>query len=170
MSPKPSDASDPVSRPADFPQAFGGGLEWMQQLWRNLQSTQPGLAVFAPPLSLEDIDKRIADLKSVESWLALNLSMVQTTVHGLTLQRSGLVNLQAFSAAFSNTAQTSEAAPDDASSTSAAASPMAAAQWWALLQSQFAQLAQDTLQRSAPKSPSAQPPAGGAGPAPEQPD
>jgi len=46
-----------------------------------------------------EIDKRIAELKSVENWLNMNLNVLRTAVHSLEMQKSGLAAMRA--AAFS---------------------------------------------------------------------
>jgi hypothetical protein len=55
-----------------------------------------GLA--GPPLSLEDLDKRIADLKAVESWLNLNLGMLHGSIQALEVQRGTLATLKSMGA------------------------------------------------------------------------
>jgi len=55
----------------------------------------------APPMDLEEIDKRIHDLRAVESWLQLNASLLRTAIQGLEVQRATLVALQTFGSALS---------------------------------------------------------------------
>lgn len=55
----------------------------------------------APPMDLEELDKRIHDLRAVESWLQLNASLLRTAIQGLEVQRATLVALQTFGAALS---------------------------------------------------------------------
>jgi hypothetical protein len=52
----------------------------------------------APPMSVEDLDKRIADLKAVESWLNMNLAMLRGTIQTMEVQRSTLSTLKAMGA------------------------------------------------------------------------
>jgi hypothetical protein len=59
-------------------------------------SAMSGLA--SPTLSTEDLDKRIADLKAVESWLNLNLSMLRGTIQTMEVQRSTLATLKTMGA------------------------------------------------------------------------
>lgn len=62
----------------------------------------PGMANFAaPPMDLEELDKRIHDLRAVESWLQLNASLLRTAIQGLEVQRATLVALQTFGSALS---------------------------------------------------------------------
>ena len=56
-----------------------------------------GLPLPAPPglgLDRREIDKRIAELRSVENWLNLNLSVLQATLHGLEMQKAALAAVQ----------------------------------------------------------------------------
>ena len=41
-----------------------------------------------PTLDPREIDKRIADLRSIEGWLSMNLNMVKFSIQGLELQRA----------------------------------------------------------------------------------
>lgn len=73
-------------------------MEMMRQAWAGL--TGPGgLASslpMAPPMNLEDLDRRIAELRSVENWLRMNLSMLSGTIQGMEVQRSTITTLRAF--------------------------------------------------------------------------
>jgi hypothetical protein len=40
------------------------------------------------------VEKRIADLKSVEGWLTMNLNMVKLSIQGLEMQKSALQAMQ----------------------------------------------------------------------------
>ena len=40
--------------------------------------------------SQDQVEKRIAELRSVEGWLSLNLNMVRFSIQGLELQKSAL--------------------------------------------------------------------------------
>ena len=46
-------------------------------------------------MNVEDLDKKIAELKAVETWLTMNTGFVQMTVKTLEMQRAGLESLQA---------------------------------------------------------------------------
>lgn len=67
-------------------------LEFVKQLWGSMQvpGTMP-----ASSLSVDDLDKKIADLKAVESWLNLNLGMLRGTIQALEIQRGTLATLRA---------------------------------------------------------------------------
>lgn len=50
----------------------------------------------APTVDLDEIDRRIADLKAVEQWLALNLNLLQASVQALEIQRGTIATLKAY--------------------------------------------------------------------------
>jgi hypothetical protein len=63
-------------------------FEFFRRLWGPLGVPIPGLAM--PTLDPREIDKRIADLRSIEGWLNMNLNMVKFSIQGLELQRATL--------------------------------------------------------------------------------
>ena len=70
---------------ADTP---GDPFEMFRRLWGPLGVPLPGMAM--PTLDPQEVDKRIAELRSVEAWLAMNLNMVKFSIQGLELQRAAL--------------------------------------------------------------------------------
>jgi hypothetical protein len=63
-------------------------FEVFRRLWGPLGLPVPGMAV--PTMDPKEVEKRVADLKSVEAWLAMNLNMVRFAIQGLELQRAAL--------------------------------------------------------------------------------
>ena len=63
-------------------------FEMFRRLWGPLGVPVPGMAM--PTLDPQEIDKRIRDLKSVETWLSMNLNMLRTAIQGLEMQKAGL--------------------------------------------------------------------------------
>ena len=63
-------------------------FELFRRLWGPLGVPLPGMAM--PTLDPQEIDKRIAELRSIEGWLNLNLNMVKFSIQGLELQRATL--------------------------------------------------------------------------------
>ncbi|MHA6847182.1 PhaM family polyhydroxyalkanoate granule multifunctional regulatory protein [Ralstonia syzygii] len=90
-----------------MPNFAEGGFEFLRKLWGGGFAGMsgggiPGMANFAaPPMDLEELDKRIHDLRAVESWLQLNASLLRTAIQGLEVQRATLVALQTFGSALS---------------------------------------------------------------------
>ncbi len=68
-------------------------FEMFRRLWGPLGLPLPGMAM--PTLDPDEIDRRIADLRSVEAWLAMNLNMVKFSIQGLELQRTALQAMRA---------------------------------------------------------------------------
>jgi hypothetical protein len=71
-------------------------LEFVKNLWASMNV--PGMGVPGSPLSTDELDKRIADLKAVESWLNLNTTMLRGTIHTLEVQRGTIATLKTMSA------------------------------------------------------------------------
>lgn len=129
---------------------FIPGYDFLQQLSKTSQSTGAGLPPFAnwvaPTVSVEEIDKRIDELKSVQFWLEQNSRGLTATIQALQVQKMTLstlqdmnVNMGEFAKAFgfgaeggSSSANPSSAATGSASnwpmdSTTSAAAPTAPA-------------------------------------------
>jgi hypothetical protein len=46
---------------------------------------------FSPPMSIEEIDKKIAECRTVEQWLSMQVGMLQMTVKALEIQKAGII-------------------------------------------------------------------------------
>jgi hypothetical protein len=88
------------------PQMPGAGavtdaLDFVKNLWGSMGlpgMSQPGIG--APVLSVDDLDKKIADLKAVEAWLNVNSAMLRGTIQALEVQRGTIATLKTMSATF----------------------------------------------------------------------
>lgn len=88
-------------------------IDFMKKMWSSMGA--PAMAT--PSLSVEDINKKIGDLKTVASWLELNLNMLKATIQTLEVQSATLSTLQAMSEIMaSRGTPQAEAAADDAAS------------------------------------------------------
>jgi hypothetical protein len=67
-------------------------FEIFRRLWGPLGVPVPGMAM--PTLDPQELEKRIAELKSVEMWLSMNLTMLRTAIQGLEMQKAGLKQMQ----------------------------------------------------------------------------
>jgi len=67
-------------------------LQFLKSLWGPMGVPIPGMAM--PTVDLGEVEKRIADLKSVENWLKMNLSMLQMNIQGLEMQKATLSAIQ----------------------------------------------------------------------------
>ena len=63
-------------------------FEMFRRLWGGLGVPLPGMAM--PTFDPQEVEKRIAELRSVEAWLNMNLNMVKFSIQGLELQRAAL--------------------------------------------------------------------------------
>jgi hypothetical protein len=68
-------------------------FEIFRRLWGPLGLPVPGMAM--PTFDPKEVEKRVADLKSVETWLSMNLNMVRFAIQGLEVQRAALVAMRA---------------------------------------------------------------------------
>lgn len=151
----------------------GGGamndtLEFVRNMWGAMKI--PGMSM--PSMSPDDINKQIADLKAVESWLQMNMNMLRTTIQTLEVQSATLSAIQTMGQSFSNVG-TSRPAPESKSAfespfeksadkmdKSASGTPDTAAfaaqfanpaLWWNTVQDQFAQAVNQVV--TPPKKP-----------------
>jgi hypothetical protein len=67
-------------------------FELFRRLWGPLGVPLPGMAM--PTLDPAEIEKRIAELRSVEAWLSMNLNMVKFSVQGLEVQKAALLAMR----------------------------------------------------------------------------
>lgn len=76
-------------------------LEFVKNLWGSMNV--PGVGMPGMPgmgstgLSTDELDKRIADLKAVENWLNLNLTMLRTSIQAMEVQRGTIAALKSMS-------------------------------------------------------------------------
>ncbi|KQQ32983.1 hypothetical protein ASF61_12915 [Duganella sp. Leaf126] len=69
-------------------------LDFVKNLWGSMGV--PGLTT--PTLSVEELDKKINDLKAVEAWLTLNMNMLRGSIHALEVQRNTIATLKSVGA------------------------------------------------------------------------
>ena len=74
-------------------------LDFVKNLWGSM--SVPGMGVpgiTAPTMSVEELDKKINDLKAVEAWLNLNTSMLRGSIQALEVQRGTIATLKSMGA------------------------------------------------------------------------
>ncbi len=79
-----------------------------------------GFAAAFPGLDVDELEKRIKDLKSVENWLNLNLNILKSTIQGLEVQHATMMALKSFGdavSAASSAASSTTSAPKEESKT-----------------------------------------------------
>ena len=68
-------------------------FEFMQKMWNPTSFPMPGM--ITPTANVEGIEKKIAELKVVESWLTMSTGFVQMSIKTLQMQVSALESLRA---------------------------------------------------------------------------
>jgi hypothetical protein len=150
-------AFDAMTQSADF----------FRKIWGSMPSSLAGMpGIVMPTLSIEEIDKQIADMKSVEGWLDMNRNMLRSAIQALEVQRATITTLRAMGETFGARPASSaadNAAANDTSSGSASSDDVTApyadafkamgadpAAWWDVLQGQFNQAVQSVMDQQAP--------------------
>ena len=67
-------------------------FEFLKSLWGPMGVPLAG--VMAPTPVRDELERRIAELKSVENWLNMNLNVLRLTIQGLEMQKAGLAAMQ----------------------------------------------------------------------------
>ena len=117
-------------------------FEIFRRLWGPLGVPVPGMAM--PTMDPKEVEKRVADLKSVETWLQMNLNMVRFAIQGLEVQRAALAAMK------SGTSEAALAGMAAAGADSAANAMM----WpWAVMQQAMAAGAPPAAEPAAPEKP-----------------
>lgn len=109
MSTHPNDAPPPTGIPT--PQQ---ALEFMQRMWNPLGVPMPGFAMPGTPaaapaaapmafpnpammfatLDPAEVERKIGELRVIENWLAMSLSMLQMSIKTMELQKASLEALR----------------------------------------------------------------------------
>lgn len=120
-------------------------MEYVRNAWSSLNVPSS----LAPTVDVDELDRRIGDLKAVEQWLTINLNLLKASVQALEIQRGTIATLRAYGSMLESQAQAAAApAAEPAAAASEKAAPEAAAMvpgldttaWWELLQRQFDQI------------------------------
>lgn len=78
---------------AQEPQLPKDWLEFMQKMWNPMAFPMPGVGL--PTVDIQEIEKKIAELRTVETWLTMNVGLVQMTIQTLEMQKSALETMGA---------------------------------------------------------------------------
>lgn len=128
-------------------------MNFMKNMWGNMGFSLPGMV--APTFDVDELEKRVSDLKAVEGWLKMNLSMLQMTIQSLEMQCVTLNAVRTMSSmAAHQGAPEAPAAPGEGGEAMAQAAQ--AAMWpWAMMQ----QMQEQMQQAAAPAEEKTAPPA-----------
>ena len=77
-----------------------------------------GFASAFPGLDVDELEKRIKDLKSVENWLNLNLNILKSTIQGLEVQHATMMALKSFGDAVSAASSSANSSANSTANTS----------------------------------------------------
>jgi hypothetical protein len=114
---------------------FNQSLDMFKTMWGQGAAAQAGQFPFTadaskaaggfasafPGMDVDELEKRIKDLKSVENWLNLNLNILKSTIQGLEVQHATMMALKSFGDAVSaaGAAATSAGTESETKTTSA---------------------------------------------------
>lgn len=164
--------------------AFNDSLSFVKKLWG--QMGVPGMTPTSgssfgmpmPTTSLEDMDKRIGELKTVESWLNVNMTMLHNTIQALEIQRATVAALHSLSATMAQpmpanvpaSSPTSSPAPETSTEDAKPTTDMTpiinqSAMWWNGVQEQFKNALEAALANNAQASKETKPQESAAKPA-----
>ena len=106
------------------------GFDFLQQLARSAQANPAasnGAGWVAPTLSVEDIERRIQELRTVQFWLEQNSTALKATIQALEVQKMTLSTLQGMNVNMAELAKSFSAHMPAAGAAAAAAGPTASA-------------------------------------------
>ena len=78
---------------AQAPELPKDWLEFMQQMWNPMSFPMAGMGM--PTINVEEVERKIAELKAVETWLTMQVGLLQMTVKTLEMQKAALEALAA---------------------------------------------------------------------------
>ncbi len=120
-------------------------LDFVRNMWSGMGFSLPGMVT--PTLDVDELEKRITDMKAVEGWLKMNLNMLQMSIQGLEMQHATLTTIKAMGEA------TRQKGPDVADSgASAATNPFNNAALWSWLQAMSGAAPAEAAPQAAPQS------------------
>ena len=115
---------------------FNQSLEMFKTMWGQSVAGQPGQFPFTsdsskaasgfgafPGLDVDELEKRIKDLKSVENWLNLNLNILKSTIQGLEVQHATMMALKSFGDAVSAAGAAATSSSDSSGTKARSAKP-----------------------------------------------
>lgn len=131
--------------------AMADTMEFVKNMWGGMKAPAAGIpGMVMPTLSVEEINKQIADLKAVEAWLNANMTMLRGTIQALEVQSATISTLRTMGETFGANMQGSPATHPAAAASvdplqASAASAAASTAWWTTLQEQFNQTVSNVM-------------------------
>ena len=116
---------------------FNQSLDMFKTMWGQGAAAQAGQFPFTadaskaaggfgaafPGLDVDELEKRIKDLKSVEIWLNLNLNILKSTIQGLEVQHATMMALKSFGDAVSAAGAAATAPKEESETKTTSAKP-----------------------------------------------
>ena len=116
---------------------FNQSLDMFKTMWGQGAAAQAGQFPFTadaskaaggfgaafPGLDVDELEKRIKDLKSVENWLNLNLNILKSTIQGLEVQHATMMTLKSFGDAVSAAGAAATAPKEESETKTTSAKP-----------------------------------------------
>ena len=109
---------------------FVPGFDFLQNLSQTASKTAPAAGAIpgmpswvAPTLNVEEIDKRIQELKAVQFWLEQNGTALKATIQALEVQKMTLTTLQGMNVSMADLAKAFTAKAPEAAAPEPAAAP-----------------------------------------------
>ncbi len=129
---------------------FIPGFDFLQNLAQSAGKAQPGAAPswVAPTLSVEELDKRITDLKAVQFWLEQNVTTLKATIQAMEVQKMTLATLQGMNVNMADLAKAFAVKPAPAAAEAAPAQASAVQE----------PVPEPEVEETAPEEPKAKPP------------
>ncbi len=165
---------------------FVPGFDFLQNLAKGTAQGMPQMpnlsSWVAPTLDVQELEKRIGELKAVQFWLDQNGKALAATIQALEVQKMTLATLQGMNVrmgemadamklrpqpakpaqpkakpAAAKSAKEGKAAGQSADTASGGAAPVDPMQWWGALTEQFQQIAATAMQDAAKAAEGVQP-------------
>lgn len=143
------------------------GFDFLQNLSQGTAQTLPQMPSLsswvAPTLDVDELEKRIQELRAVHFWLDQNSKALGATIQALEVQKMTLATLKGMNCSMADLAQAMKLTPQagtaaasdagsqstqpgQASETSAAGGVVDPVQWWGSLTQQFQHIASTAMQ------------------------
>ena len=116
---------------------FNQSLDMLKTMWGQGAVGQAGQFPFTtdaskaaggfgsafPGLDVDELEKRIKDLRSVENWLNLNLNILKSTIQGLEVQHATMMALKSFGDAVSAASAAATTPKEESASKTSSSKP-----------------------------------------------
>jgi hypothetical protein len=130
---------------------FVPGFDFLQNLAKGASQTLPQMPSLskwvAPTLNVEELDKRIGELKAVHFWLDQNSKALGATIQALEVQKMTLATLKGMNFSMGEVASALHK-PTSGEGGKAAPGVVDPLQWWGALTQQFQQIAAGAMKEA----------------------